>query len=77
VHSVYRKITKTHAHVTSEHAHVTTAHDRALHSGCVPLNVRNARVHHFILVWHSITTKMKWSTRALNGTHPQSIWHIS
>jgi len=25
---MYRKITKTHAHVTSEHAHVTAAHDR-------------------------------------------------
>jgi len=39
---------------------------------CVPLNVRNAHVHHFILVWHSITTKMKWCTRALrtlSGTH--------
>jgi len=25
---MYRKITKTHAHVTTEHTHVTAAHDR-------------------------------------------------
>jgi len=27
MHSIYRKITKTHAHVTAEHAHVSAAHD--------------------------------------------------
>jgi len=44
----------------------------AVYLGCVPLNVRNARVHHFILVWHAITMKMKWCSRALrtlSGMH--------
>jgi len=33
--------------------------------GCVPFNVRNARVHYFIFVVIECQTRMKWCTQAL------------